>query len=602
MKKLGLKIEHKGLILVIVPLISQLLLVGVLHYVLEQKEAELEQESRSRINGVLAVNAAKSMLACPGELATYLISKDHSHLEKCQTLIDEGLAEAMALKQSVNVAESGHDPVRRIAELIETLAQEIRKDVHSIENGQSSQVARHLQERHYDDLIHNLELIIDELKAEDVSINAPKADSAEAMNQLKLFVWLGGTLSVLVAIGLAYYFSSEILSRIKVLTENSNRLVAGRSLLPPIRRGSDDEIGHLDRVFREMAEALTVANRKVRAVVDNALDLICSLNKEGKFTSINNASLHLWGYRDDELLGMKMVDLVLPEDQEKTFRSLSPTEKSIKLENRIRHVSGATVEVSWSIHWSKVEQSFFCVGHDVSEEKRLDRMKREFLDMVSHDLRTPLNSISNIFTLLAAGAYGVLTEDGGAMVASAERDIRRLLRLINNMLDFHKMEAGKMQLTCEVVSVDSLVQQAADAVRGVAEQRRIDLKVKAAPALVLADKDRIIQVLVNLLSNAMKFSEKGTTVQVETKLNSSFVIFKVSDQGRGISEDNKKAIFERFQQVNSEDGRHGQGTGLGLAISKSIIELHGGEIGVESELGKGSVFWFSLPLKLVLVG
>jgi PAS domain S-box-containing protein len=218
------------------------------------------------------------------------------------------------------------------------------------------------------------------------------------------------------------------------------------------------------------------------------------------------------------------------------------------------------------------------VFRDVSERRKIEKMKNEFVSVVSHELRTPLTSIRGSLGLLAGGAGGLLTPKADRMVTVALESSERLTRLINDMLDIERIESGTMPVQLEDCRPRELIEQAVDSVRGLAGNHR--LSVRADPALVhvRADADRIVQTLTNLIGNAVKFSPPLTTIEISAAQQGSRVHFAVADQGRGIPPEKLNSIFERFEQVDSSDSREKGGTGLGLAISKTIAHRHGSDL------------------------
>lgn len=235
------------------------------------------------------------------------------------------------------------------------------------------------------------------------------------------------------------------------------------------------------------------------------------------------------------------------------------------------------------------------VFHDMADAlAEAARLKQEFVAMVSHDLRTPLTSIQGFLTLLEDGAYGDLPTKAHERTHLANRSINRLISLINDLLDMEKMEAGKLEMNIDVTPVQPIVERSIDSVQNFAEQHQVKLESERTEFDVVADPDRIVQVLVNLLSNAIKFSPKGAPVRITTEQSDKIVEVRVIDQGPGIPAKYIDTIFERFRQLPEGAQKKGS-TGLGLAICKAIIEQHGGTIGVDTEEGKGSTFWFKLP-------
>lgn len=234
-------------------------------------------------------------------------------------------------------------------------------------------------------------------------------------------------------------------------------------------------------------------------------------------------------------------------------------------------------------------------AQDITERHAVDRMKSEFISVVSHEIRTPLTSIRGALGLLAGGLLGPLPEQGQRMLDIAVENGARLGRLIDDILDIERIGSGTASMRMEPADVGSLMQQACHTVQAMADHAGVVISVSPAPAHVCVDHDRIVQTLTNLLSNAVKFSESEGTVRVWAEKSGDEVIFGVQDEGRGIPSNQLESIFERFHQVDGSDARAHAGTGLGLAIARSIVNQHRGRIWVESELGKGSTFFFALP-------
>ena len=249
-------------------------------------------------------------------------------------------------------------------------------------------------------------------------------------------------------------------------------------------------------------------------------------------------------------------------------------------------------------------QPLYFVGHveDIRDRLKVERMKNEFISVVSHELRAPLTSIRGAIGILESGIFNDRPEKAQHMLQIALNNSDRLMRLVNDILDLERLESGKVELVMEPCQVASLMQQAVDGVQAIADQSTITLSVTSLSATLWAAPDAIIQALINLLSNAIKFSASGDTIWLTAELTNgeaetqnsklpSSILFSITDQGRGIPADKLELIFEQFQQVDVSDSREKGGTGLGLAICKNIVQQHGGQIWVESSLGKGSTFY-----------
>ena len=232
---------------------------------------------------------------------------------------------------------------------------------------------------------------------------------------------------------------------------------------------------------------------------------------------------------------------------------------------------------------------------DVSERHVVERMKRDFISTVSHELRTPLTAIRGSLGLLASGVMGELPADARPVVSVAERNSIRLLALINDILDFDRLESGKMKMALRPTPLLPVLERSIESISAVAAQDGVRIELQCNGAVVLADEERLMQVTVNLLSNAVKYSSRGDTVTVSASTAGESVEVRVADRGRGIPADLQAKLFRRFERADSSDARTKPGTGLGLAICKAIVEQHGGAIGVASREGIGSTFWFRIP-------
>ncbi|MBA3994338.1 MAG: hypothetical protein C0469_12490 [Cyanobacteria bacterium DS2.3.42] len=225
------------------------------------------------------------------------------------------------------------------------------------------------------------------------------------------------------------------------------------------------------------------------------------------------------------------------------------------------------------------------------------RRKQELMAMVAHDLRTPLTSIRASLSLMSMGAMGEMPDKAKRQIDGAEKNTKRLINLINDLLDIEKMEAGKMEMKFSECVLQEIFDEATDSVREFAKNAKVEIEVPETDITLEADQERLVRVLINLLGNAVKFSPPESTIKLAQQVKDDSLEVRVIDQGRGIPPEFKDKIFVRFQQVNPEDKQEKQGTGLGLAICKAIIEGHNGTIGVDSEVAKGSSFWFRIPLK-----
>ncbi len=237
------------------------------------------------------------------------------------------------------------------------------------------------------------------------------------------------------------------------------------------------------------------------------------------------------------------------------------------------------------------------VINTMDDLKRLDQAKSEFLSIASHELRTPMTSIKGSLSLLTAGVMGPLDINSMRLIKIAEGETDRLIRLINDLLDLAKIESGNLPLSLNWVSWDEFCRKTLDGLTGLAMKANVRLEHMSQPTIeVSIDRDRLQQVINNLVSNAVKFSPQGGVVRVSVgRSTTGDLVVGVTDQGPGIAKEDCELIFEKFRQGASASNPLVNGTGLGLAIAKALVSEHGGSIGVDSEVGHGSTFWFTLP-------
>jgi len=348
---------------------------------------------------------------------------------------------------------------------------------------------------------------------------------------------------------------------------------------------------------RKTARKLDRSEEQMRRLVEHMLEGLIVVDQRTVIESVNPAAARMFGYEPAELIGQHLGILLPPSarhDAEAYLRDGRRRAIGRLTEWDGRRKDGDVFVFELLLFAYETPGGLRFAGHvrDLSERRKLERMKQEFMSTVSHELRTPLTSIRGSLGLLASGSLGDLPEDAREAAAIAERNVVRLMGLVNDVVDLDRLENRRVELCLGRVDAADLVSQAMDAVRGVAFQHGVALEADVPSIPVQVDDQRIVQVLVNLLSNAVKFSPVGSTVAVTCAASGTDVEFRVSDHGRGIPVDHRHTIFDRFHQVEASDSRDKGGSGLGLAIARSIVEQHGGTIGVESAVGVGSTFWF----------
>ena len=355
--------------------------------------------------------------------------------------------------------------------------------------------------------------------------------------------------------------------------------------------------------YKRADEALRASEIRTQALLDNMLSGLFMANPQGILELVNPAAERMFGYTSEELVGQYLgTVLSLPPgaDPHVFLQGVLGTSlgKVTELEGKRKNGEVFPFEVLLFELETREGRRFAGSIADVTERREVDRLKREFVSSISHELRTPLTSIRGSLGLLAGGVFGALSPDATEIVAVAERNVVRLIGLINDILDLERLDGGRLEMRFESSRAVAVVERSLEAVRSFADQSKVALIVDpvASSVRVRADADRLVQVLVNLVSNAVKFSSSGSAVTIRVALAPGMAEFQVEDRGRGVPPALREAIFERYRQVEASDSRSKGGAGLGLAICKAIVEQHGGSIGVRAAAKTGSLFWFRIPL------
>lgn len=714
----GLKISQKVFFLVAVPLCVQLTFVTTLGNLLDQTEKERQKEARAReiiehvnqihrlIIGYIAGVTAEGLIGTGSKMeATYSLREGFAReVPPLEKLLADNPKEMRHLRQLQQKAGESAEKLKQVKRMFKhggdlALASELPS---------LKMILR--------DLITELEAIL--LVERDIEKTSPQTQ-AELREKTKTLLFSAVAATIVASILLVLNFNREVTSRLAVLMDNSVRLGRGQPLNPPL--SGTDELAHLDQVFKEMANALDAAARKERAFVENAADMICSLDRNCTFTKLSPAVKNILGYEPEALVGKNCLEIIVSSDAEQAMNSLNEIRehnKADEFETHVTRADGSEVSLLWSVQWSGPDDSFFCVAHDITERKAAEQvikeaearvrqileslpvgllmvdldgkvvlsnrtfeevfgykmpdiggkpieeiltdsrarkiniafisenalgrtheclaersdgeevpvevsfrevetldgkrliglilditdrhevelMKAQFVQMVSHDLRTPLTSVQSYLDLLGQGVYGKLSDSGTQKLTSLNKSVDRLVNMIRDLLDIERWESGHLRISVSDINLSEIIEPSLEAVNAHREVKKVTINAPNENLQIKGDSERLVQVVINLLHNAIKFSPEGSSVDLTAKREKDYVEIEVKDHGQGIPEDQLKAIFERFKQVSETDSTVKKGTGLGLAISKAIVEAHGGTIGVRSEEGKGSTFWFKLPV------
>lgn len=395
-------------------------------------------------------------------------------------------------------------------------------------------------------------------------------------------------------------FPIEIRGRSIALGERTIRVTAIHDLTE--RKQAEAE---LERQYEEADHARS----ETHAILNATSEAIVLVSPEQRFLSVNRRFVDFFGVNPDQVLGRRFSEI--QPLVERVFAE--PTEFAARLAGTSADTEHQFTEIV-SQRWPEPRElqlystpvhgadghylGRLYVFRDVTREREVDRMKTEFVSLVSHELRTPLTSIKGFTDLILDGDAGDITDEQREYLGTVKKNADRLVALINDLLDISRIESGRIQIDKQPVSLKEIVDLVVATLAPQIQQKSQTLTVTVDAGLppMACDRDRIIQVVTNLLSNAHKYTPYGGALYVAATREGDFVRVAVTDNGSGISLEDQKKLFTKFYRVDSSLTRQVGGTGLGLSIVKSIVELHGGRVAVESEIGKGSTFSFTVPI------
>ncbi|MEA5573639.1 response regulator, partial [Calothrix sp. UHCC 0171] len=542
----------------------------------------------------LDVKDAQKLSSLVKALFTEIKQSPHSHPQEVAEI-----QESPNTNQQLKTVENGHtilavDDDPKILEILHTLLSPWGLKVHTLDSPQS--------------FWETLETVKPDLLILDVEM--PELSGIE----LCQLVRNNSNWSDLPILFLTVHHDTDIINR--VFTAGADDFVKKPIIAPELitrilnRLERSKFLRRIVQSQQKTQAALRDSQALFAGIINIADDAIISIDTNQCITLFNSGAEKIFGYKTEEVLGKKL-DILIPSRfcpahqkhvQEFAKSSSQARRMAERQEIFAQRKDGTEFPAEASISKLNLgnEVIYTVYLQDISDRKQIEKMKDEFVSVVSHELRTPLTSIHGSLGMLASGLIKSESEQGKRLLQIATDSTERLVRLINDILDIERIESGRVKMETQICDVASLITESLNVIQPLAEKAHINLAIASSPINILADPDRIIQTLTNLLSNAIKFSPAGSTVYLEVKQQENDILFTVKDNGRGIPEDKLEGIFERFQQVDASDSRRQDGTGLGLAICKSIVQQHHGKIWVESVLGEGSEFHFTIPMRKLL--
>ncbi len=442
-------------------------------------------------------------------------------------------------------------------------------------------------------------------KITDLNTNAivrKNNETQQTAEKLKIYLAVLATLSFLISFTVLLNFPGYIANPISKLTEGIKQ-IANKNYSQRIYLEKGDEFGELADAFNGMAKKLDEYNNsnlakiifektRIDTIINSMKDPILGLDEKQNILFVNSSSCNILGIKEAEIVGKYAPDVALKNDLLRTLiNSTSLTPLKIYADNKESYFTRETLRIMAD------QQSIgeVIILKNITQFKELDLAKTNFIATISHALKTPIASIKMSLKLLSDERVGSTNPEQKQLINNVKEDSERLLNITGELLNMTQVETGNIQLNFRATTPKEIIDYAVDAVRMQAEQKRIRMEVMCAYDLpkISVDTEKTVWVLINLLSNALWYSPENNKIIIQAIGKDSTIEFSVKDFGAGIEDKYKDRLFQRYFQV---PGSQRNGTGLGLAISKEFIEAQNGKIGVESMVGKGSRFYFMLPV------
>lgn len=591
----GLNITQKGLLMVLIPVVFQLLFIAALNIPMQRFAHELEsmrigkkilfaiQENEIDLSKMIWA----LMVGGPQESIAYMASyhekvvKQHKWSMQNQTSDPELLQLAKEGRKIWNMSEElwMSDPTA------------------GGQGGGMGWIGMQSGQRGFKLFREQRQLMNKVLAVERRKVAQQPEEIAALRNTLVLFLWIGFGISCLISIALMFFFSRDIVNRLADIAEKAQLLSFGKPVLAEIP--ATDEIGQLEKTIASTSLKLAEIRNRQAVILDNSADVICSLDGKLKFAAVGEAASKIWGHTPDQLLGRSALSILAPDTVEITSASLhriAAEGGGGQLENVIKCADGSLKNAVWIVVWSAEKRAYFCVVHDVTELRNVEKLKQHFISVASHDLRAPLTSVTLNVSILTESMKDILSPGITTELERVQQSAHRLTELVNELLELDKLEAGRLSIELKKVLASDACEAARDLLFGLARQSGVTLVMPEADAFVMAEEKRLVQMIANLLSNAIKFSPAGGSIEIEIRQEHPYAVISITDEGCGMSAQECSTIFEKFSQARSASTASVKGTGLGLSVVKALAEAHGGRVEVVSSIGKGSTFSLYIPL------
>lgn len=365
----------------------------------------------------------------------------------------------------------------------------------------------------------------------------------------------------------------------------------GSIALPPRKSKQlmiENNVQRLAQENQQLKKEQEVLLSRVRLLVSNFPLGLIVLGEDQRVEAANNKALECLQYTGEQIV-QRHISEIFPE-----IKSLKPDSQPTRLMARRSNGETFASEVSVNVFGSPGEERYFVSVQDITERFRLEQLRRDLIAIVSHDMRVPLTSVLLTLEMAKGEMFGPMSQRGHNCVARAVSVVEYMSALVTNLLDSEKADSGTLELIYGETTVGAIINKAIDAIPKGRES--VSLETEFTNDVITVDGNRVIQVLINLISNAVKYTADNSSVRVVAGIEGVAVKFQVIDNGPGIPKDSQTFIFEKYRQLQQPESVQQNGFGLGLAICKSLVEAHKGRIWVDSEIDKGSKFTFTIPI------
>lgn len=601
-----MSLATQGILLVALLLVCQFVLIGALAYLLSQAEAEASRQERARLISSKANRLYLIGFDTGDNVTSVSRSIELGTTDSVSAPMDESLEIITWLKVQLKDNQAAQILLDRIEQNFKicipvlSAMEAQRASLEDDAEREKWQAKRHSIMPTFDALIKDIpQLLAITRKLES---EGPERERL-IREQTEGVLALGLLLTFLVVLLIGYLFSSRVTGRLAAINDNIARLKDGRNLRPRLK--GSDEIALVDAVIHETATTLRqemnqlkASEARVRELIEKLPVGIAMLDHHGAIEFLNSTLEADFNYSSHQLLGKRISKLFASGQDIPDSVTADGADSMVgqAWEFTALRRDGEPFPVDFMMAAVEIdgEPKTLAMIIDASEKHAIKKMRQNFVLMVHSELKEPLTKVGAFLAKLGPVAAAVSLKAANS-TKQMQQNIERLIVLLNDLFDLDSLDTGKIEIEPALASLSIVFERSVSAVSMFAQKHQVELQVEPCQIELFVDANRLVQVLVNLLSNAIKFSPPGSVVTIATRQSPGYVEIGVIDHGRGIPQSHQESIFEAYRQVEIADGQAKGGTGLGLAICKAIVEAHQGQIGVNSELGQGSVFWLKFP-------